>query len=492
MLTAELDDGHEVARRSEGWGRRMDEMRERMEGTSLWRRSGALRWTVRLLLIFVVFPATLWVTLDTINRRKVERKLQALRDAGQPVTMSEAAPAPVPDEQNAAILYQQVLRVDFKDQYQSRDSLLGATGRNQLIVNEFGKDGSKADHAREVLNDPAVISILETLEEASLRPECVFPARREERWVASIHPLRLREAALWMSAKARLCTMDGDLDGALRWIDVIFRMADHASQGVTYNDQLNADGIQRSGLSQLERTLSEATPSAEATQELLDHLERLDVKQWSDRALQGERAKGIDLYEELRHPVHGYDPAARSAEFPNMRLIYSYRFEVCRPLYNADLSTYLTRMDELVRRAAQVPARPETPHARAPRNHWPFGLKLDQIRAVDLFYTSRYLPRMRDVAIMENDIGRVAVALTLYKIEHGEYPATLGELQATLEWELPQDFFAGAPMNYQRQGDGFLLYSFGVDRDDDGGARQQIQGSANCDLVWLCDVEQGD
>ncbi len=57
-------------------------MREQVEGTSLWRRSGALRWTVRLLLIFVVFPATLWVTLDTINGRKVERKLQAIRDAG--------------------------------------------------------------------------------------------------------------------------------------------------------------------------------------------------------------------------------------------------------------------------------------------------------------------------------------------------------------------------------------------------------------------------
>jgi len=427
-----------------------------------------------------VFPATLWVTLDTINRRKVEQKLQAIRDAGQPVTMSEAAP--VPDDQNAAILYQQVIRVNFKDQHQSKDSLLEATGHNKLIVSEFGKDGSNAAQARAVLSDPAVISIFETLEEASLRPECVFPPRGGYRWVASLHLPRLRLAALWVSAKARLCTTEGDADEALRWIGVIFRMADHASQGATYNAQLNANALQASGLDQLERTLSKATPSAEATENVLDRLERLDVMKWSDQALRGERAGGIDSYALFRHPSSGDDPVAKFVRDPKMSLLYWYRFGIFRPLYHADLSKYLTRMEELVRRSAQVPVVPEPPST--PRRRPPFGLKLDLMQAVDLLYTSRYLPRRRDIAIMENDIGRVALALTLYKIEHGEYPATLGELQATLEWELPQDFFAGAPMTYQRRGEGFLIYSFGPDRDDDGGARQHVQSWTNCDLVW--------
>jgi hypothetical protein len=456
------------------------------QGTGLWRRSGALRWTVYLLLIFVAPQTCLWVTLDTVNRRKVERQLQAIRDAGDPVTAAELAPAPVPDDQNAAVLYQQVIRVDFKDEYHSKKSLLEATGHNTLIVNEFGKDGSNADRAREVLNDPAVISIFETLEQASTLRNCVFPVRLGYRWVASRHLPRMREAALWVAAKARLCALDGDPDEAMRWLGVIFRMADHASRGATYNDQINADAIQRWGLSQLERALSETTLSAEATQELLDHLERLDVKQWSDQALQGECARGIDLYAELRHPIHGYDLGAKVAHFPEMRLVYCYRFGVFRPLYNADLSTYLTRMDELVSRSAQVPARPETP--RAPRPRPPFGLKLDLMQAVDLFYTSRYLPDMRDIAIMENNMGRVALGLTLYNIERGQYPATLEDLQATLDWKLPQDFFAGAPMTYQRRPDGFLLYSFGPDREDDGGISwgDPTWSASVYDLVWEC------
>jgi len=456
------------------------------EAGGVWHRSGALRWTVYLLLIFVVPQTCLWVTLDTINRRKVERKLQAIRDAGDPVTMTEAAPAPVPDDQNAAILYQQLFRVDFKDEYHSKESLLEATGHNRLIVNEFGKDGSNADRAREVLNDPAVISIFETLEHASTLPNCVFPVRLGYRWVASLHLPRMREAALWVAAKARLCAINGDPDEAMRWLGVIFRMADHASQGATYDSQLNANAIQRSGLSQLQRTLSETTLSAEATRNLLDHLERLDVMQWSDQALQGERATGIDMYAELRCPRPGHDAGAKLVRGPKMRLLYCYRFRICCPLYNADLSTYLTRMDELVSRSAQVPAQPETPPA--PRRRLPFELKLDLMQAVDLFYTSRYLPDMRDIAIMENDIGRVALALTLYEIERGDYPATLADLQATLDWELPRDFFAGAPLTYQRRTDGFLLYSFGPDREDDGGTRRRGPGHSwkNYDAVWEC------
>ncbi len=457
-------------------------MREQAEGTSLWRRSGAIRWTVSLLLILVVPQVTLWVTLDTINGRRVERKLQAIRNAGQPVTISEAAPPPVPDDQNAAVLYQQILRVDFNHRRQSTDSLLEATGHSKLIVSEFGKDGSNADRAQAVLNDPAIVDILETLEQASLRPECAFPIRWESRMPVPLpHLIRLLRAAQWLSAKARLCTIDGDPDEALRWLGVVFRMSDHCSRGPTINAQYIAAALQRTGLEQLERTLSQTTPSAKSTRDVLDCLERLDIKVRFDQALPGERAEGIDSYTRLRYPPPQsvYPPSPR---FAPTRLLYCYRFGLFRPLYNADLSKYLTRMEEVMHRATLPSAQPTPPRPprRLPRRWVPFGLD-HMLQFVEFLGALDDLLEMRDVAIMENNIGRVALALTLYKIERGEYPATLDELQATLNWKLPEDFFAGAAMTYQRRGDGFLLYSFGVDRDDDGGVKGVPR---NGDLVW--------
>ncbi len=455
----------------------------------VWRRSSALRWTVYLLLIFVVPQTCLWVTVDTINRGKVERKLQAVRDAGDPVTLAEAVPAAVPDEQNAAILYQQVFRVDFENFSHSKDSLLKATGHSELIEREFCKDGSNADQARLVLNDPAVISILETLEEASKRPDCVFAVRWEKGAGALFpHLARLRQAARWLSAKARLCAMDGDPDEALRWLQVVFRTADHAASEPTTIAQLVAFALQRMGLRELERTLSEATPLAEATRDMLDCLESLDVKERFNQSLRGQRAMNLYIYSQLRHPRRGYDWVAESDLLSTEGLIYGYRFGVLRPFYNADRSKYLTATKEAIARSALVPAPPKPP--AAPRRQGRFDLGLNLYQVVDLFGTSDREFDKRDTAIMENCIGRVALALTLYEIEHGEYPATLDELQATLDWKLPQDFFAGAPMTYQRQPDGFLLYSFGVDRDDDRGASRDAPGryAEDCDLVWQLPV----
>jgi len=453
------------------------------KGTSLWRRSGALRWTVYLLLIFVVAPATLWVTLDTINRRNVERKLQALRDAGDPVTTAELAPAPVLDDQNAAILYQQIFRVDFDDPSRSKDCLLEATGHSGLIERQFVKDGSKATEARAVLNDPAVISIFETLEEGSRRPDCVFPVRWED-GVTVPRPynlVQMPQAAEWLCAKVRLNIIDGDADEALRWIGVMFRMADHAAQDPTYQAQSVAIGIRKIGSAELERMLSRATPSAEATQDLLDYLRRLDVKERFDQAVRGERAMGIDTYALLRQPRPGYDWATESKG-----LLYCYRFKAFRPLYNADLSKYLTRMEEVLEQSAQVPSPP--PQRPAPERRAPFGLDLHLTQGVDIFAEPSRRFNYRDSVTMRINMARVALAATLYKIGHGEYPATLNELQATLDWELPEDFFAGAPLKYQRRPDGFMLYSFGPDRDDDGGGerRASSRSYSNGDRMWEC------
>ncbi len=459
------------------------------QGTSLWHRSGALRWTVYLLLIFVVAPVTLWVTLDTINRRKVARQLQAIRDAGYPVTMTEAAPALVPDDQNAAILYQQVFRVDLSNPHSNSHSLLDAPGHSDLIEDEFVGQGSKAAQARPVLEDPAVISILETLEQASMRPEGVFHVNWED--VASVafpHRNALLQAARWLCAKTRLCIVDGDADEALRWIGVIFRMSDHMAQEPACLAQRVAVQVRAIGSTELERTLSRTKPSADAAQSMLDWLGRLDVKERFNKTLAGERALVINTYAQLRRPGNGM--GRMFGRFPEMKLLYCYQFRAFRPLYNADLNKYLTRMEEVVGRSTQMPAPPGPKPAplTVPRRPLLLGFTLNQRQAVDMFDRSHNYLRVRDTAIMEIEIARVALALTLYQIEHGEYPATLDELQTTLDWELPQDFFAGAPMMYQRRGDGFVLYSFGSDRDDDGGPprRGRNRTWGDRDLVWEC------
>ncbi len=62
-----------------------------------------------------------------------------------------------------------------------------------------------------------------------------------------------------------------------------------------------------------------------------------------------------------------------------------------------------------------------------------------------------------------------ALAVLRYQRQTGELPASLEELIGTYLEETPLDPIDGNPLRYKLQGDGFLIYSIGVDQVDDGG-----------------------
>lgn len=68
------------------------------------------------------------------------------------------------------------------------------------------------------------------------------------------------------------------------------------------------------------------------------------------------------------------------------------------------------------------------------------------------------------------DLNKVSAALAVYRAEHGHYPETLGELVPGILTNMPLDFYSGSSFRYQRNGDGYLLYSVFENGVDDGGS----------------------
>jgi len=64
---------------------------------------------------------------------------------------------------------------------------------------------------------------------------------------------------------------------------------------------------------------------------------------------------------------------------------------------------------------------------------------------------------------------RIAFALAGYQSVHGRYPETLNQLSPEFLKQVPDDLFAGNPLNYRRTEDGYLLYSIGTNAEDEGG-----------------------
>jgi hypothetical protein len=63
----------------------------------------------------------------------------------------------------------------------------------------------------------------------------------------------------------------------------------------------------------------------------------------------------------------------------------------------------------------------------------------------------------------------LALSLELYRHDHSSYPEKIADLVPDYESTIPNDAFAGRPLQYIRAGNGYRLYSFGVNGRDDGG-----------------------
>ena len=77
-------------------------------------------------------------------------------------------------------------------------------------------------------------------------------------------------------------------------------------------------------------------------------------------------------------------------------------------------------------------------------------------------------------------------ALRLHKLRHGDYPDSLGELSVEVPEQLLIDPLSTDRFKYEKTDDGYLLYSFGVDLDDDNGraAKRSPGGNEDGDIVF--------
>lgn len=96
-------------------------------------------------------------------------------------------------------------------------------------------------------------------------------------------------------------------------------------------------------------------------------------------------------------------------------------------------------------------------------------------RTVTEILLSLFLPAVNAATKAEDrnqtqlELAQVATALTIYKLQHGQYPETLDALAPDILEKVPADLFAAATLTYRRTDDGYLLYSVGKNETDDHG-----------------------
>jgi hypothetical protein len=83
-----------------------------------------------------------------------------------------------------------------------------------------------------------------------------------------------------------------------------------------------------------------------------------------------------------------------------------------------------------------------------------------------------------DDLTMQFELTKLAFALAAYHADNGAFPEKLADLVPKYVADVPKDIFNDADLHYQLEGDGYLLYSVGLNGIDDG-------GKTNCDDITV-------
>jgi len=95
----------------------------------------------------------------------------------------------------------------------------------------------------------------------------------------------------------------------------------------------------------------------------------------------------------------------------------------------------------------------------------------------EVFFAAGIMERLyvlQDRARMQRQLAQVALALAVYKSEHGTYPKTPGGLTPNYLKRIPKDIFTGQPLIYRREAKGYVLSCLGENLKDDRGEPDDI------------------
>lgn len=414
----------------------------------------------RALLYIIPVLLAIHLVATLITGHMVRRKLSDIKASGGALTMRELAPTVPPDKRNAADIYRKAfdaLRISADDQHIIFDFDAPATEERTRL-------------ARQVV--AANQDCYDLLEQASQIPACAFPVDWDAGFEMTFpHFADMRKAARMLRVRTEVLARSGDLEAAVASCAAAFAIAEHAKMGPTLIGQLVAYAIQGIASDGLENVLSQGTPPIEVSRELHQQLAAIDQKGPFMRALQGERANAIWIFDYVRRGFPGelVDDLFGPSEPWLFWKVLGWRLyrTLGRPLLNLDEVASLHLWEEYMSGfdAAWPESNEQLERTTATIDGIPIyrGLLTKMIFPV---FSRANWSRDRKTAILGN--AQIALALKAFNAEHGRYPGSLAHL-AEEGWELPTDPFSGGPHHYRREGAGFVVWSTGQDMDDDNG-----------------------
>ncbi len=468
------------------------------------------RWLKRALLAFLVLLIVALILHQVWNYRAgkaLQRELDLIRAAGDPLTLDELWPPEIePKSENAAYLYQAAFNLLVACGFEEAESALPVEVMLSSARPRSGEVTEPASWTEEQVG--AVRRLVEQcrepidlarraarMERSRFDPGFYFPVVPDVKRFN-----RIRWLSWLMGYQAFLTLHDGDFTGALEDCRTALRISQALAEEPLALSVIMRLSLLRISLHALEIVLSDGQPSGEVSRALLEDLERAQ-KTLRPQLATGWKGERVLLMVGLGLLKGEYDRLAaatrEAAEFVPRSLLTNFLYS---PLATSWEVAYLRQMRTriLPMLEADYPhAQPTMGTLRAETEVW----EEHPVRHLPRLVLGRSMPAIlkskEDVTELETrlTLARTALVLKHYKAEHGAYPETLDPLVPGLLDELPRDPFSGGQLVYRREGEGLLLYSVGLNQTDEGGIdnpyvtfslKDPVPRRLEDDIAWRC------
>lgn len=302
------------------------------------------------------------------------------------------------------------------------------------------------------------------------------------------HLAQLRSCARLLKIDAAVCAHNGDYKGAVD--DIVATMKLGAVVG---NEPILISQLVRIAIDGVAyETAQEALPSEglspDLTRSLIAYVGHQDTRQNFADCYSGEAFFGLEAFDQMREGNAQSFISSNGASPTEIMFMNVYGSVLARPWLNMDEEAYAETMAE-IQEASRLP-------------YYEAALLMEQVNRdieslpITRVWSRQILPALpraieaqaRDEAMLQ--LMRVGLSVELYRAENGSYPVSLDALTPTLGGSLPIDPYTGQPLVYRTSGEGFVLYSAGQNRVDDGGQQNYRENDSarpdyqTGDLVW--------
>jgi len=434
-------------------------------------RPAARRYRGLLLTIAALAALAAVVALIIHSRRpdpRIAAELEELRAMGRPVSIADFGQPPIPDQDNAALVYREAFT-----------SFVELSPEDADIVTAFVDDWDTADkdslQALRTLveqNDEA----LALIERASLMPSCYFDTRWQDGVAVLLpHLGKMRNAHRIVIARARLRAMDGDLDRAVADVRTSLRLGSSLHGQPMLITGLVALVLDSLSVKSIQDLCDHHELALDALRTLADDLRIAREKSDAAYVMGTERALALDTIRKIRSGELSLTglTTAPAGKTGLMQMITRWRIDFDEE--ELAFIRFTRQMEDLLSR--------------------PFFEVADRLDALDdelekqvtsnkLVLTGLLAPALARFGVefarreARIQIARMGLAALAWRQEHGVWPQ-----------DPPLDLvdpFDGRPLRYRVEGDTLTIWSIDCDQIDDDGAKPDPAGRKfkNIDIVW--------